>query len=108
MRLFLQKRDDFCCHFVDVCEQGKCWKDMEDFLDTSQETRIPSDLLCSSEAESCFKSHLQHLFAIEKKKEYVFSISFLHGLVILAMYHKQYTALVYASHKVKHWYLWNI
>ncbi|XP_053384790.1 rho GTPase-activating protein 190-like isoform X4 [Mercenaria mercenaria] len=64
----MMRDDDFDQFFVKVCEDGDSWTTTE-FVDDVQENRLPLDLLASSEAETCFRNHVNALQAARRKEE---------------------------------------
>lgn len=64
----MMRDDDFDSFFVKVCEDGETWT-TTDFVDDVQENRLPLDLLTSSEAETCFRNHVNALQAARRKEE---------------------------------------
>ncbi|CAL1547999.1 unnamed protein product [Lymnaea stagnalis] len=70
IRRHIRDHPDFDRHFVIISEEGcSLWKQADMFLDNTEESRIPYDLLNSAEAEMCFRNHLNELQALHKKKE---------------------------------------
>ncbi|PVD34051.1 hypothetical protein C0Q70_05313 [Pomacea canaliculata] len=65
----LKNHPEFHKHFVEVCLPGESWKSKDAFVNSEDEKRIPFDLLSSSEAEICFRNHLNDLQIQHKKKE---------------------------------------
>ncbi|KAK3101435.1 hypothetical protein FSP39_003567 [Pinctada imbricata] len=66
---YISKQSEFDRDFVLVCDEGMSWKFVSEFVDNYSETRIPFDLLGSTEAENCFRNHLNALQAEFRKKE---------------------------------------
>ncbi|XP_005097825.1 rho GTPase-activating protein 35 isoform X2 [Aplysia californica] len=70
LRRLICEHEEFESNFVVVEEDGvTSWKQVESFLDNTEETRIPFDLLNSAEAEMCFRNHLNELQALHRKRE---------------------------------------
>lgn len=61
------------------------WQE-SDLVD-SNETRIPLDILDSSEAEACFEEHKAALEAEERRKEYANFITVKLGLLLFFFLH---------------------
>lgn len=68
VRIKLQQHPDFNQYFLESPDEQP-WQE-SDLVD-SNETRIPLDILDSSEAEACFEEHKAALEAEERRKEYV-------------------------------------
>ncbi|KAH9518727.1 hypothetical protein Btru_006096 [Bulinus truncatus] len=69
IRRLIREHPDFDRHFVMIEEGCTSWKQSDAFLDNTDESRIPFDLLNSAEAEMCFRNHLNELQALYKKRE---------------------------------------
>lgn len=70
IRRLIREHPDFDRHFVIISEEGcTSWRQSDDFLDDTEETRIPFDLLNTAEAEMCFRNHLNELQAQHRKQE---------------------------------------
>lgn len=66
VRIKLQQHPDFTQYFLESPDEQP-WQE-SDLVD-SNETRIPLDILDSSEAEACFEEHKAALEAEERRKE---------------------------------------
>jgi hypothetical protein len=101
---------DFDQFFVKVCEDGESWTST-DFVDDVQENRLPLDLLASTEAETCFRNHVNALQAARRKEEYVFVYQNYSRFILFFRYSKfvlqslsllmNYKGRMYADAKVR-------
>ena len=65
---FIAHHQDFDDYFIEIPDVDS-WKLQSDFVDNHSETRIPYDLLNSSDAENCFRNHLNALQAEHRKSQ---------------------------------------
>ncbi|WAR01964.1 RHG35-like protein, partial [Mya arenaria] len=67
-RAQMHRDDDFDQFFVKVCEDGDSWT-ITDYVDNVTDNRLPQDFLVTTEAESCFRNHVNALQAARRKEE---------------------------------------
>ncbi|VDI33984.1 Rho GTPase-activating protein 5, partial [Mytilus galloprovincialis] len=66
---YIADHPDYDTYFVEVAPGDESWKSKQDFVENYSETRIPFDLLNSSDAEKCFRNHLDNLQAEYRKSQ---------------------------------------
>ncbi|CAC5425486.1 ARHGAP5 [Mytilus coruscus] len=66
---YIADHPDYDTYFVEVAPGDESWKSKQDFVENYSELRIPFDLLNSSDAEKCFRNHLDNLQAEYRKSQ---------------------------------------
>ncbi|XP_052064008.1 rho GTPase-activating protein 190-like isoform X6 [Mytilus californianus] len=66
---YIADHPDYDTYFIEVAPGDESWKSKQDFVENYSELRIPFDLLNSSDAEKCFRNHLDNLQAEYRKSQ---------------------------------------